>query len=126
MAATCSLEAPPWPVMACLFRNRAAFAQCGCNGDALCPTQFQHTLDVLTEKGGFECHFVRAVLVNECANPVKNMPQFGIWIRDTVQIDDSQHNTVHGFAAYLNDTVSSHVGARVYTQNCFRLFSWHG
>ncbi len=51
----------------------------------------------------------------------KNMPQFGIWIRDAVQIDDSQHNTVHGFAAYLNDTVSGHVGARVYTQNCFRL-----
>ena len=115
-AATCSFVAAPCPVMLCLMRvgaySNTARSRLSAAGHrhALCPAEFEHALDILPEKGGFECHFAGTVLVDEGSDPVEDVAQLDVRVRVAMQVDGPQHDRGELASVDLQNTVS-HVGS---------------
>jgi hypothetical protein len=82
MAATCSFDALPFPVMLCL---NITTERCG-NSNTLSATELQHGLHILSKERGFDGEFIRVILLNEFDACLKDELKFLVMIIQLIQL----------------------------------------
>ena len=94
-------------------------SRCKAAAIALGSSQFQHGLDIFSEKLRFDGKFVGVVTVNDLERTSENALQLDIGIGDFLNIQHSGHNQLwfFRFSESADDGVSHKIGAGVDTHN---------
>lgn len=76
------------------------------NGNALCPSQLEHALDIFPKKGGFYGHFIGLVLLYQFLNGVVDLPQSVKHLFDGLKFYDIHLQHLDGVSRYTEYGVS--------------------
>ena len=105
-----------------VFEDGDVAAERGGHRHALRPSQFEHALHVLAEERRFERHLTGGVLVDERPHAVEDAAQFGVGIRQFVEIDGSHDHRAQFAPRDLHDAVTHVVGSGVDSHDAVGLF----
>lgn len=100
-----------------IFRVGHAFSDGSCDGNPLGPAEFQHRLDVLALKRGFDCQFIRSVPDDQFPGPVKDPAEF---FRARIQVEEGQDTAFHDpqlLATDIDDAEAQDIGPWVNAQD---------
>ena len=85
------------------------------DGCALGTPQLQHRLHVLAKEGGFDCHLVGQIAIDDTCDAFEDMSEFHIGIRELTQVDHAHRDhlrlSIHHLQQPIAHQVSSWVNA---------------
>lgn len=110
-----------------VFKNGHVAAECGGNGHALCPAEFEHRLHVFAEERGFDGKFIGQVALGEGLCFFENAFEFERVIGNFFEPDHAHVDERHGAAGDANHAVAHDGGAGVDAEHDFigkRFLGW--
>lgn len=90
------------------------------NGYTLGSSQFEHTLHVLSKKGGFNGKFVGFVLADQSAHRIKYQLKSFVIVFDLTRFEHSQIEQLHFVSLHMDQSIAHYHRSRVDPQYYFR------